>query len=51
VTAAQLPLTGILVIDTPYATTGQCGQATFTGGTRVCTASGSGATVTCKEAR
>jgi hypothetical protein len=51
VTAAQLPLTGILVIDTPYATTGQCGQATFPGGTRVCIASGSGATVTCKEAR
>jgi hypothetical protein len=48
VTAGQLPLTGIVVIDTPDPTTAVCGQATFPGGGRTCTMGSGGATVTCK---
>jgi hypothetical protein len=51
VTASQLPLTGIVVLDTPDATTGQCGQATFPGGARTCALGKGGATVTCKEGK
>lgn len=39
VTPAQLPLTGLLVLDPPTAETGQCSAATFDGSTGTCTAS------------
>jgi hypothetical protein len=47
----KLPLSGILVIDPPFATTGQCGEAVFPaapGTSPGCAASGDGKTVKCK---
>ena len=37
---AQLPLTGLLVLDPPTAGTGQCGVATFVGPEQSCTTDG-----------
>ncbi len=48
--ASNLPLTGILVIDSPTAETGQCGEAHFAGPAPfpLCTFSAGGNTVKCK---
>jgi hypothetical protein len=50
VNQANLPLTGTLVIDVPYATTGQCGETAFqTPPTKPsCSTAGGGKTVKCK---
>ena len=50
VNAANLPLTGTLVIDVPYAATGQCGETAFqTPPTKPnCSTAGGGKTVKCK---
>jgi hypothetical protein len=49
--AADLPLTGTLVIDPPLATTGQCGEARFLlapSDTPSCTAASNGNTISCR---
>ena len=50
VNTANLPLTGTLVIDVPYATAGQCGETAFlTPPTKPnCSVAGGGKTVKCK---
>lgn len=51
VNPANLPLTGTIVIDVPFASTGQCGEATFPAAPPAkpsCTAVGGGKTVKCK---
>ena len=50
VNTANLPLTGTLVIDVPYATTGQCGEAAFaTVPTKPnCQVTGAGKNVRCR---
>ena len=48
---ANLPLVGTIVIDVPYATTGQCGEAKFTvtpPAKPSCLSTSSGKTVKCK---
>jgi hypothetical protein len=48
---ADLPLKATLVVDTPNATTGQCGEATFPGGpphTPTCAFNGAGTALKCK---
>jgi hypothetical protein len=46
---AHLPLVGTLVIDVPFATTGQCGEAEFPGPTPpACILLSGGRTVKCK---
>ena len=50
INGANLPLVGTIVIDVPYATTGQCGEAKFTATPPAkpsCLTSG-GKTVKCK---
>jgi hypothetical protein len=47
-TPADLPLRATLVLDTPNATTGQCGEATFPGPSPVCTFTASGSTLRCR---
>ena len=47
-TPADLPLRATLVLDTPNATTGQCGEATFPGPSPVCTFTASGSTLSCR---
>lgn len=52
VNTAKLPLVPLIVIDPPFATTGQCGEATFPLAPPAkpsCLATGGGSTVTCKE--
>jgi len=50
VNTANLPLTGTLVIDVPYATTGQCGETEFQlPPTKPnCSTAGGGKTVKCR---
>ncbi len=50
VNAANLPLTGTVVIDVPYATTGQCGETAFLlpPAKPSCTVAGGGKTVKCR---
>jgi hypothetical protein len=51
VNTANLPLTGTLVIDVPYAETGQCGEATFPATPPAkpsCAVASAGKTVRCK---
>jgi hypothetical protein len=51
VNTANLPLTGTLVIDVPFATTGQCGEAQFTAAPPAspsCVSASGGKTVKCK---
>jgi hypothetical protein len=51
VNTANLPLVGTIVIDAPFAATGQCGEAQFSAtppGKRRCVAAGGGKTVRCK---
>ena len=47
---AAVPPRAVLVIDTPFATTGQCGEATFPGPAPVphCTSVGGGKTLVCR---
>lgn len=45
---ANLPLVGTLVIDTPFATTGQCGEAKFNVAPLACTVVSRGRTIRCK---
>jgi len=48
---ANLPLVGTIVIDVPYATTGQCGEAKFTvtpPAKPSCLSTSGGKTVKCK---
>jgi hypothetical protein len=45
---ANMPLTGTFVIDAPYATTNQCGEAIFPGPVNVCTYVAAAGTVKCK---
>jgi hypothetical protein len=46
--AANLPLVGTFVIDAPYATGNQCGDATFPGPLNVCTYTAASGLVRCK---
>jgi hypothetical protein len=49
--SANLPLVGTIVIDVPYATTGQCGEAKFTATPPAkpsCLSTSGGKTVKCK---
>ena len=50
VTPGQIPLKGTMVIDSPTAETGQCGEATFPGPKQIpyCRFNGSGSTLLCK---
>jgi len=49
VVVSKLPLVGTIVIDTPAATTGQCGEAKWPGpGSPSCTVNGASSIVTCK---
>jgi hypothetical protein len=50
VSPSQIPLKGTMVIDSPTAETGQCGEATFPGPSPIpyCRFNGSGSTVVCK---
>jgi len=47
-TPADLPLRATLVLDTPNATTGQCGEATFPGPSPTCSFTASGSTLRCR---
>jgi len=48
VNPANLPLVGTIVIDVPFATTGQCGEAKFNVAPAACTLVSGGKTVRCK---
>jgi hypothetical protein len=48
VIGTNMPLAGTFVIDTPYATTNQCGEAIFTGPVTACTYTPSSGVVKCK---
>jgi hypothetical protein len=50
VSQSQIPLKGTMVIDSPTAETGQCGEATFPGPSPIpyCRFNGSGSTLICK---
>jgi hypothetical protein len=48
VVPANLPLIGTFVIDAPYATTNQCGDALFSGPVNVCTYTPTSGLVKCK---
>ena len=51
INGANLPLVGTIVIDVPYATTGQCGEAKFTATPPAkpsCLSTSGGKTVKCK---
>jgi hypothetical protein len=48
VVGANMPLTGTFVIDAPYATTNQCGDAVYPGPVNVCTFVPSAGLVKCK---
>ena len=48
VATANLPLVGTFVIDAPYATTNQCGEAVFPGPLNVCTYTAASGLLKCK---
>jgi hypothetical protein len=48
VNPANLPLTATFVVDAPYATGNQCGEAVFPGPLNVCTYTASAGAVKCK---
>jgi hypothetical protein len=48
VSPSHLPVRGMIVIDAPEATTGQCGNADFPGPTPSCSFNGSGSALRCR---
>jgi hypothetical protein len=48
INAANLPLVGTIVIDVPFASSGQCGEASFTTPPASCLSASGGKTVKCK---
>ena len=45
---SHLPVRGMIVIDAPNATTGECGNADFSGPAPTCTFNGSGSSLRCR---
>ncbi len=46
--AANLPVTGTVVLDVPYASGNQCGEAVFPGPISICTCTAAAGLVKCK---